>query len=158
MIGGQTGRHADEDSSRKNSMLFLRWLTAPPAVRRSSSTERISGLSCSFWLRSCACSLSSNSRSMRSTGRWNRLTVDQSRSSRSGSSRVSLRVETRASRVAHQPVAALAPAVGEIVAAHRLGLPRANALYWIALPHLGEGVDAARGSWHEQRSFQEMIS
>ena len=38
----------------------------------------------------CACSLSSSSRSIRSMARWNRLTVDQSRSSRSGSSRVSL--------------------------------------------------------------------
>ena len=46
-------------SSRKNSMLFLRSINVTPsAVRRSSSTDRISEPSCSFWLRSCACSLS----------------------------------------------------------------------------------------------------
>ena len=76
--------------SRKNSMLFLRSISViPSAVRRSNSTERISEPSCSFWPRRCACSLSSSSRSMRATARWKRLTVDQSRSSRSGSRRVS---------------------------------------------------------------------
>jgi hypothetical protein len=71
----------------------------PSAVRRSSSTERISEPSCSFWLRCCACSLSSSSRSIRSVARWKRLTVDQSRSSRSGSRRVSLSATTRASKM-----------------------------------------------------------
>ena len=61
----------------------------PSAMRRSSSTERTSEPSCSCWLRCCACSLSSSSRSIRSAARWKRLTVDHSRSSRSGSRRVS---------------------------------------------------------------------
>jgi len=40
-------------SSRKSSMLFLRSIkVTPSAVRRSSSTDRISEPSCSFWLRS----------------------------------------------------------------------------------------------------------
>ena len=51
----------------------------PSAVRRSSSTERISEPSCSRWLRRCACSLSSSWRSIRALARWKRLTVDQSK-------------------------------------------------------------------------------
>ena len=78
--------------SRKNSMALRRSIRVmPSAVRRSSSTERISEPSCSRWLRFCACSLSSRSRSIRSVARWKRLTVDHSRSSRSGSRRVSLK-------------------------------------------------------------------
>ena len=65
----------------------------PSAVRRSSSTDLTSEPSCSRWLRRCACSLSSSSRSIRSMARWKRLTVDQSRSSRSGSRRVSVSVD-----------------------------------------------------------------
>ena len=78
--------------SRKYSMLLRRSISVmPSAVRRSSSTERISEPSWSRWLRFCACSLSSSSRSIRSLARWKRLTVDHSRSSRSGSRRVSLK-------------------------------------------------------------------
>ena len=47
----------------------------PCASRRSSSTERISEPSCSFWLRFWALSLSSSARCTRSAARWNRLTV-----------------------------------------------------------------------------------
>ena len=84
--------------SRKSSMALRRSISVRPwAVRRSSSTERTSEPFCSCWLRCCARSLSSSSRSMRSTLRWNRLTVDQSRSSRSGSRRVS--AERRDERV-----------------------------------------------------------
>jgi len=52
--------------------------------RRSSSTERISEPSWSFWLRFWALSLSSSSRCTRPAARWNRLTVDHSRSSEVG--------------------------------------------------------------------------
>ena len=79
--------------SRKSSMLLRRSISVmPSAVRRSSSTERTSEPSCSLLTLRCACSLSSSSRSIRSTARWKRLTVDQSRSSRSGSRRVSVSV------------------------------------------------------------------
>jgi hypothetical protein len=48
-------------------MLLRRSISVvPSAVRRSSSTERISEPTCFFWLRRCACSLSSSSRSIRS--------------------------------------------------------------------------------------------
>ena len=107
--------------SRKSSMALRRSISVrPSAVRRSSSTERTSEPSCSLWLRRCACSLSSSSRSTRSAARWKRLTVDQSRSSRSGSRRVSLRVATRASKMsATAPAMALAfgqrPRVGLVL-------------------------------------------
>src|SRR5215468_5423901 len=68
----------------------------PSASKRSSSTERISEPSCSFWLRFWALSLSSSSRWTRLAARWNRLTVDHSRSSRSGSRRVSRSVAINA--------------------------------------------------------------
>jgi hypothetical protein len=52
--------------SRKYSMVLRRSISVmPSAVRRSSSTERILEPSWSRWLRLCACSLSSSSRSMR---------------------------------------------------------------------------------------------
>src|SRR5262249_32660683 len=76
--------------SRKSSMLLRRSTSVrPSATRRSSSTERISEPSCSFWLRFCASSLSSRSRCTRSAARWKRLTADHSRSSGWGSRRVS---------------------------------------------------------------------
>ena len=59
---------------------------AAPA-RRSGLRSRPAPSGCGF----CACSLPSSSRSTRSAARWNRLTVDQSRSSRSGSRRVSVK-------------------------------------------------------------------
>src|SRR5262249_43059734 len=54
----------------------------PLAMRRSSSTERISEPSCSFWLRFCATSLLLRSRATRPAARWNRLTAAHSGSSR----------------------------------------------------------------------------
>ena len=100
--------------SRKNSMLLRRSMRVrPSAIRRSSSTERISEPSCSFWLRFCAASLSSRSRSTRLAARWKRLTVDQSRSVRSGSRRVSCSVEISASKIsATAPPMALASGSG----------------------------------------------
>ena len=83
------------DGSRGRAPLQLRRSISvvPSAVMRSSSTDRLEPIPARAGFR-CACSLSSSWRPMRSTARWNRLTVDQSRSSRSGSSRVSLNVAT----------------------------------------------------------------
>jgi len=82
-------------------------------MSRSSSTERISEPSCSFWLRFCATSLLSSSRCTLSAARWKRLTVDQSRSSRSGSRRVSESVAISASKMsATAPAMALASGSG----------------------------------------------
>jgi len=81
-------------------MLLRRSISVrPSATRRSSSTERISEPSCSFWQRFCASSLPSRLRCTRSAARWKRLTADHSRSSRSGSRRVSRSVAMSASKM-----------------------------------------------------------
>ena len=61
----------------------------PSAVRRSSSTERISEPFCSVWLLCLRLLVVVELAFDPVVARWKRLTVDQSRSSRSGSSRVS---------------------------------------------------------------------